>query len=304
MSQDQVVTVADGLTWTDIAPSFLRYAGVARKNGPLFHRLWRQLQLASEKNVQVMEPKTNIAIVGQENVGKSVLSLALQARVREHSFELPDASTDAERDLITIGKWSNVVSTLPGQESGEKDDWLRKCFDGNGRMRGVVFVASWGYTKPRSKAVQRQLAAEVKTMQALRNRMMQQEAVEFRDVCRRIRSTYQQTNNPLWLIVAVSKADLYFQDDKLADAEAFYSLEVEPEPVAGLKDTPSFYSIFQEEVASRVGTDHVKAHSLPVSSYVDNFHWLDEEIKGSISDRDRSALINHFIATMNALSPE
>jgi len=243
---------------------------------------------------------TNIAITGPENSGKSVLNDALQVRIREHSYKLPEPSTDAERDLITIGKWSKVVTVIPGQEVRQKDVWQKKAFSENGRLAGVVFVANWGYMYPRSKAVREKFLKEAPELQRLRTKMLSAEADEFRKICVEIRKFHQVSKRPVWFIVAVSKADLYY--DRLSDAESYYSLDAKPSSKTLSNGTRSFYSIYRDEIAQRVGSDNIRATSLPVSSFVENFEWGDEVARGSISDADRRALLNHFIATMNIMS--
>lgn len=301
-SQEKIQTALDGLDWSEIAPSFIRYGVQAYKNAPLIHRLWRQLQLYSEKSAPLMEPKTNIAILGPDNVGKSVLNDALQARVREHSYNLPDASSDAERDLITIGRWSNVVSVVPGQGVQQKDIWLRKVFGSDGKLNGVIFVASWGYRLPRNEALAKQYQEEGISLTELRTRMLISEAREFRDVCIKLRELYQENKRSVWIIVAVAKADLFFSD--LGLAEEFYALNSDRTNAGNFATVESFRSIYRKEIAERIGSDHVPAVSLPVSSFTENFAWGTEEVKTSIVDQDRSALLNHMIATMNALSPK
>lgn len=298
MSGDDVRTTYDGLSWSDITPSYLRYAVTAFQRRAMIHRWWRQLQLSVEDLLPSMEPRTNIAIMGRENVGKTVLNEAIQMRTRELSFDLPEASYDAERDLITVGKWSNVITIVPGQKVKQNDVWRRKVFSADNRLNGVIYVASYGYSVPRDLTLKNDLLNDVETLQGLRDHVLEREADEFRAVCAEIRRCYNETQRPAWLLVAVTKADLFA--DQLEEVERHYSFSADPG--VGPNQSPSFYSIYKTEIAERIGSDHLRAAAVPVSSFTEDFTWGKETVKATITDADRQAFLNHLIATMNRLT--
>lgn len=299
MSSDDVKTSYDGLSWGDITPSYIRYAFVGYQRRSMIHKWWRKLQLAVEDAVPILQPKTNIAIMGRENVGKTVLNDAMQMRTRELSFDLPDASYDAERDLITVGKWSNVVTIIPGQKVKQNDVWRRTVFSEDNKLNGIIYVASYGYSVPRDPGVREDMLANFNTIDELREHTLALELAEFRDVCAEVRRCYNQTQKPSWLLVVATKADLFYEE--ISEVERYYSFVSDPNTVDDKSD--SFYSIYNEELAERVGADHLCASSVPVSSFTENFSWGDEVIAGAIGDADRQALLNHLIATISRLTP-
>jgi hypothetical protein len=111
-----------------------------------------------------------------------------------------------------------ALTTIPGQIGSGRGQAERYFFENSEtRLRGVIFVASFGYDHIWSSKVE-SAASQTRpyTLSRLRDHNSLQELTRFEETCALItqkwRSSDEDNNHPRWLLVLANKADLWWQE--------------------------------------------------------------------------------------------
>jgi hypothetical protein len=169
-----------------------------------------------------------ITVTGIPGAGKTVFYQALAQSLRSGD---PDStrSRDIEKHMIRLmsGSWRNraAVTVIPGQDSQERERAMDDTMRGDASPHGLVYFTCWGHNKIWQRSDQREVeerlgeGERVVDEDAVRGWHLNKELMDFRAltddiidgrVAKRLR----------WLIVAVSKVDLYW--DRLDEARDYY----------------------------------------------------------------------------------
>ncbi len=235
---------------------------------------------------------TRVVMTGRSAVGKSVLSSRMRGLTEDLAWELPVTSEDVESGVITIGEWAQIIRVIPGQGIRERDKGLHEAFYKHDKLRGVIHVVDWGFTCPRDSVVRRQWIREKKrdTIEKLRQHNLEVECRDFEKVCERIRESYAVFKRPKWLMIAVTKADLFMDD--LNEAQAYYHPKVES----------PFTRILKEQLLDKVGDQHITCRAMPVSAWDMNFEWNGEVVPSNIGGTNEArALFRNFLQALAVL---
>ncbi|MBT2896475.1 hypothetical protein [Streptomyces sp. McG3] len=168
-----------------------------------------------------------IAVTGEAGAGKSVLYDALTQSIRTGDSD-SSRSPDIEKHATVLRSGNHrtraAVTVIPGQLSTQRERALQDTMRGDASPHGIVHVVCWGHNRIWQRGSQRDvheaLAADGDVDQeAVRNWHRRKEAADFRLLVDEIIDG-QLAKRLRWLIVAVSKCDLYW--DRLDEARDHY----------------------------------------------------------------------------------
>lgn len=168
-----------------------------------------------------------IAVTGEAGAGKTVLYDALTQSIRTGDSD-SSRSPDIEKHATVLRSGNRrtraAVTVIPGQLSTQRERALQDTMRGDASPHGIVHVVCWGHNRIWQRGSQRDvheaLAADgAVDQEAVRNWHLRKEAADFRLLVDAIIDG-QLAKRLRWLIVAVSKCDLYW--DRLDEARDHY----------------------------------------------------------------------------------
>lgn len=235
-----------------------------------------------------------VAITGEAGAGKSELADAL---VRTYVSGERKRSPDSEdrRAMLGIGAHRTRVSikVIPGQESVQRAAALAETMEGGASPHGVIHVVCWGHTRIWKHSGQRVIGEQLRAEEAdvdresVRRWHLRDEVAEFKTLCDRLIDANSATRLR-WLIIAVSKADLYW--DRIDEACDYY--------IPGGSAESAFTALMRdlaEETSLELGV-------LPMSSRLVNHDFLAGQPSSSplLDELQRDILRSHFTAELRA----
>ncbi|WP_288350580.1 hypothetical protein [uncultured Thalassospira sp.] len=230
----------------------------------------------------VLGAKCSIAVVGQGGVGKSVLLDHVTGKALKPNYTMPARSRKLERGLIKSKGNRLALNVAPGQ-GGPQVDAFNKVFNTKGKtVDGVIFVAGYGYVNLRNEEVKTSFIDEKGyNLEAFRQLQLEEELAHLKEVTHLIRMAQSREQRPRWLMVAVTKADLYHPI--LEKVRQYYSPNGDSEFSAELK-----------KLNRLLGEDRFEWDAAPTCSKLENFSWGEEVIHSSISEDQK----NHYLAQL------
>ena len=158
----------------------------------------------------------------------------------------------------------STVSVVPGQVSYDQGQAFTNMFLNGNRPMGVIHVVSWGYDWVWGQAERQAILQYLRgtgtepDLASVRAENRKGELKFFRDTCDLIRQAWSSRPAGRWLIVAVTKADLYWP---MIDQARNYYL-----PDSNQNGESEFRSILRSLVADlqEGGIKHLAV--LPISS--------------------------------------
>lgn len=229
--------------------------------------------------------RSRIAFTGTAGTGKTVLfdHLALRASLGYHP---PQRSEKKESGKLVKAGQRIAVSVVPGQHSAPRHEAVDDLFGGKHSVDGVVHVTCFGYVDLRERVAKDTIISQGLTSIPLyREQMMKDELTDLEHTCEDIRRSIRRNGRPKWMIVAVTKADLF--SNNLEEAEQYYS----PHGKGPFVDR---LNLLQRQV----GTDRFRWTALPVCSWLEDFIWNGETQKTNISVAQRDHLLATLVETM------
>lgn len=231
----------------------------------------------------VLGKRSRIAFTGMSGVGKTVLFDHLKGKAFEIGYRPPDISESVEKGKIKSPESRLSAFVLPGQDEFPRRQGIEEIFLGKNGVDGVVHVVSNGYIEIRNLLAQAALieSANLKTIQEFRQAQLKNELNDLDAVCEILRKSIHKHKKPKWLLVAVTKTDLFY--DRIAEAEAYYSPH-------GTSEFAARFKRLQEQV----GTDNFRWDSVPVCSWLEDFTWNGETQASVLKPNQR----DHYIASL------
>lgn len=242
----------------------------AHKNIGLLLRLYRW----------VRPPSARIAITGMAGCGKTVLRDHLNGEPGAWGYEPPGMSGDLEYLKMKYKKRKLQFEVVPGQLADSREEALEKVFDGG--PRGILHLVSFGYATTRQPDVRQALLRDgIDTIDKYRDRMLASELQELEGACEAIRRSARKKKDrkPLWLLLGVSKADLYA--DRIAEAYDHYKAG----EVARRLDA----------MQNQIGSDRFQWQMVPVCAYPENFIWNGHEARTQIGSGERAKMLQGLL---------
>jgi len=227
--------------------------------------------------------KNRVAITGVVGGGKTVLLHHLTGEAYRRGYTPPYTSQHLEVSKFTAANKRLQLFVVPGQESRERIDSLRRLFASDEPVVGIIHVVPNGFVTLRGQQARNVLINDygITNIDKLRAHFIKQELADLDETCTQIRSSISLHGRPNWMLVTVSKIDLY--PDELEAAEAYYS--------------PHAQSPFTDkltELRRRVGTDSFRWDVLPVCTWLEDFEWNGLVRQSKMSPAQRDALVARF----------
>jgi GTPase SAR1 family protein len=230
---------------------------------------------------RILGKHSRLAMTGMPGVGKTVLLDHLSGRAFDSAYQLPDTSAQVERETLRRKGQRLGLSVLPGQSSSTRLEGIDDLFFGKKPVRGVLHVVSFGYTETRSAfAVD---AMKHRDLEELRKVRLDEELEDFQDTCRAIRSYWTRHREPIWLIVAANKVDLYATEGPLEAAHARYG-----------EGSDSEFTAIANELQRRIGADNFSWKAAPVCSWLEDFKWSEETLASTLDMSQRNELLRRL----------
>lgn len=274
------------MNWSDISPSFIRYPYVLYKNRQAIDYWFKKFQIL------INQGSTNIAVLGRENVGKSVFLQQLCNEAGKISFELPTTSKSVENDAVFFGDWSKIVSVIPGQSSKERSLALQNVFENNSKLEGIIYLTDWGFTDIRDISLRQSMVERdgIKTIRELREFNLASELSDFEQINQSIIKAHHFKMGPKWVIVLANKCDLFY--NSIDEAQKYYHLSF---------DSPFINKT--KNMLNKVGALNLSYQSLPICSWQTDFQWNNNRIRTDLGGNEvQQNLFKNLIFNISELS--
>lgn len=260
---------------TGYEPWLLPAAKQLYKNQDVIRSLWQKIEN------HLLGKKYCIAFIGAPGAGKTVLLDHLTGQGFRPDYKLPDTSLSPETATVPVKRKRLAITVVPGTGVPSRIDALEELFHGKKIVDGVILVIANGYLSLREEPVKQELVRRgLTSISEYRKSQSSEELRILREVCEEIRKSIRKIRKPSWMIVALTKVDLYY--DELQECWEKYS--------------PSGESKFVETIetlSQQVGSDNFIWATAPVSAWPEDFEWNKEIVKSQFDTKKR----NHFLAS-------
>jgi Cdc6-like AAA superfamily ATPase len=160
-----------------------------------------------------------VTITGSPGTGKTVLYDALTGNVRSGSAD-STRSSDVERHHTAFRSGGDrrkaSFAVLQGQDSKERTTALENMTENKKSPHGIIHVTCWGHNRVWESSGERAIEETLRRehpgfgTEEVRAWHLEKETAAFHDLCTRLFNR-KNAERLKWLIVAVSKADLYWE---------------------------------------------------------------------------------------------
>ena len=216
-----------------------------------------------------------VAVTGMTGVGKSALADRLSRRVQA-DLEPEVGSATMERRTRRAAKLRGFrYRVVPGENAATRLGALDDVFHDE-PVDGVLHVVANGYATPRRPA------GTTGTGAASREEQLAAELEDWKITAHRLASMAVRRSRPTWLVIAVTKADLY--PDEVEAAVEYYS------PGSG-----SPFGDILDELRSLAGGAKLSVDVLPVCSQ-------GGDRKSAMPDKRCAAMVDRLEARLSQLS--
>jgi hypothetical protein len=253
----------------------LPVAKEAYKNREELKSIWDRIYSA------VFGQKKKLAFTGMAGVGKTVLFDHISGEAYKKGYIPPGTSLTKEAGKITAPKKRMHITVIPGQESPERMQAIIDLFENKKPIDGIIHVVANGFIEPRGENSEKVLIEKgVDTIDKFRTYQLALELKDLHATCEIIRRAIHTHRKPKWMLVAVTKVDLYYSG--IAQAAQYYAPDGDSDFVRRLK-----------QLQEQVGTDNFSWDALPVCSWLDDFQWNKQVTPSTLKPHQR----DHYLAT-------
>lgn len=252
----------------------------AYKNREVALNTWEKLV------TKLLGPKYRIAFVGPGGIGKTVLLDHMTGSAFKGGYEAPGQSRKAEDGTAKTNGNRLAVVVAPGQKSGPQIEVYNNIFDPENPVDGVVFVAGNGFVTTRDEhAMEANIGRGYDTVEKWRELSLAAELEVLEELCGLVRASKQKSRKPKWILVAVTKADLFYGE--IQEARRYYSPHLESE-----------FSHKLNRLRDSVGHDNLSWDATPVCSMLDDFVWGEETVESELSIEERDHYLSQFVTLL------
>lgn len=233
--------------------------------------------------------KRSIAITGMAGAGKTVLLDHLSGKAFDRSYAPAGTSKAAEQSKMPAGKRRLRLTTVPGQDSRPRVETLDELFTDDHAVDGVIHVVCNGFVTTREPNAERVLLEDLNltSVQKYRDHQMGEELRDLEDTCDLIRASIRRTKSPKWILVAVTKVDLFHEVDQLRAAEQYYGVAAK-----------SRFADRLRLLQNQIGSDNLDWGATPVCAWLDDFRWGGVTRHSRLTEAQRNALLTGFAKTL------
>lgn len=240
--------------------------------------------------VHILGKKIKIAITGLGDVGKTVLLDHLAGKAFHLGYRPPGRSRSLETGKATAKGLRIGLNTIPGQGAYPRRIAISKIFKTKRPVDGVIHVVSNGYISPRQSDAHEVLVRDlgITTVEKLREHFLKEELRDLEVTLSLIHESLKDYRKPTWLIIAVAKSDLFY--DQITAVERYYS------PTGNSE----FVQTMQKFVA-QVGSDNFVWEAVPFAAWLEDFQWGSETLPSQLKPDQRDHFIGQFAETLEKI---
>ncbi|WP_164929510.1 hypothetical protein [Gloeobacter violaceus] len=230
------------------------------------------------KKVSELFGRKTIVFLGMKGVGKTVLLDYVTGKAYDRGYSPPMTSTKIEEGR----EGRLVLRVIPGKETRymlESELFLEET-----KVDGVVYVVANGFASIRNELAKASLIEDqnVDTLERYRELQLSSELHDLKGVCELLRSSIRRNQKPTWMVVAVTKVDLFY--NFAVEAAKYYS------PYGNSQFVKTLH-----ELQHRVGSDNFTWSALPVCGWLEDFTWNNQTqgsvLKGEQRDHFEAAFV-------------
>jgi len=231
--------------------------------------------------------KKNIVFTGLGGAGKTVLFDFLSGQGFKQNYKPPRPSQSVEKGKVRKENRKMAISVLPGQMDSPRMQGINEIFLDKNVVDGVIHVVCNGFVDVRDKTAREFLIKDqsLKTIEKFRQVQLREELRDLDETCKILRQSIQKHQKPKWLLIAVTKIDLFY--DKLDVVREYYS--------------PSGSSEFAKRLKllqTQVGTDNFRWETVPVCTWLNDFEWNNEKAASVLNTDERDHYLTQFAEEM------
>lgn len=152
---------------------------------------------------------TDIVVTGASGAGKSHLIDYIQSEIKKKKQNNPDVSAKVEHTIIHLNDdwFPKKISVIPGQAFQAREKAFIDLVSGNAKLKGIIHVVDWGYTKPKMKDFEAYIKGQnIDTIDALREENLREEINYLNSLADAIEKKNEEIN---WFIIVLNKIDLF-----------------------------------------------------------------------------------------------
>jgi GTPase SAR1 family protein len=234
--------------------------------------------------------KKTIVMTGGAGVGKSVLLDHLSGDAYKQGYKPPTTSQTVESKKAPANRQRIFISALPGQDSPRRFEGIQALFRGKTGVDGVIHVVGNGFTTIRNQSGRESLVRDkgLTTLHAFRQFQRAEDLRDLSDISVALRDSINKHRKPAWMIVAVNKMDLFYDDGEISEAARYYSPEGSSE-----------FSERIETLRRQVGTDNFRWTALPVCGWLEDFTWNGETQTSILKPNQRDHFLSVFMEQLD-----
>ncbi|GAA4587779.1 hypothetical protein GCM10023194_37700 [Planotetraspora phitsanulokensis] len=250
-------------------------------------------------------PDAAVMLAGAGGSGKSCMVKAL-TRHDPSGADPPRRSEEAELHRLDVttprGTRRIHLHVPPGQASYERDVELDRLLSDGFYPSGVVYTVAFGYDRFWEKeaiefAAQTREAGGRIDLAALRRRKLGDENRTFARVCRLLGNAWHRSDGPVWLILAVTKTDLYW--DRIGEARDHYIPGGAESSDADIAKLSHQFTDILEALTSQVGKQKLRVDVVPFSCMLENYAFGTElTARPKMDQADSRSLSRHFLSVL------
>ena len=235
--------------------------------GAIKHReeimsLWAKIE------AKLFGERKTIAFTGHAGVGKTVLFDHLTGKAFAQGYKPPGESVREEDEQISAVHKRILLATIPGQQTGPRFKAIDNLFRGQSSVDGVVHVVANGFIEPRSDDLRKDLIFKgVDTLAKYREVQISSELQDLEQTCAIVREALRTHRKPTWLLVAVTKLDLFYDD--VGSIRSYYSPE----------NLGSAFAQRLNRLRNQVGEDNFRWLTVPVCCRPEPFTWNADTVQ-------------------------
>lgn len=224
----------------------------------------RWISVQMQKLAKLIGKKNYLLMTRMQGVGKTDLFNHLTGRAFARDYSQPKPSTRSD-----IGKLNRSMglTVIPGQTSAPRMKAIQDTLLGKNPPLGIIHVVANGFATTRSELADDLTsgAEKSKTLLSYRQSMLKSEVEDLFQICEWVRQAHRDGRRPVWLMLAVTKCDLFVDD-----------------PTASGRYAPGGRGSIPERLmrlTNQVGSDNFSWQAANICSSLVPFNWKSTSIK-------------------------